>query len=158
MSAIRITDLPVLDELQDRDLVNFQRLVDGVWTDFHTDGETLQGEIRTFIQVVDLSIGGEFTVYSPDTDELVVPISAWGIFDDSGSGIGFGFLVNDIGLFSSGTLDASSILHISAKYAVPAGEAGQFTFMDTDLVLRVNVTGGSGSGVIFVQYAVVPKV
>ena len=113
MSAIRISDLPVLSELQDRDLIHFQRLVDGVWTDFHTDVATLQGGVRTFIQSVDLSVTDTFNVYTPAVNELVVPIAAWAIVDDGATGAGFSILVIDEFLLSGNAIEVSSLAAVS---------------------------------------------
>lgn len=157
MSAIRITDLPVLDELQDRDLVNFQRLVDGVWTDFHTDGATLQGEVRTFIRSVDLSETDSALIYTPDTDELVVPLAMWMIYTPDAIPSGLGFSAQ---AFSG----ASNPLNLTVDPSDAVGgsfgsvDVGQYTDMDQDFNLAWASSGANGTGIIYVQYAIVPKV
>ena len=158
MSAIRIDTLPILSAPDERDLVNFQRLVDGVWTDYHTDFATLQGEVRTFIQNIDLAFDGQFTVYSPAADELVVPIAAWVVLDDDGSGTQIQIVVNEIVFSSPGVLEG--IVNPSAgKYAFQCVDGGaNFTGLDTDLMLNLSVGPTTSTGVAYVQYVVLPKI
>ena len=160
MSAIRISDLPVLSELQDRDLIHFQRLVDGVWTDFHTDVATLQGGVRTFIQSVDLSVTDTFNVYTPAVNELVVPIAAWAIVDDGATGAGFSILVIDEFLLSGNAIEVSSLAAVSpSKYRLMLVEGlGNFTSLSSSLTITFNATSTTGTGTVYVQYAVLPKV
>ena len=160
MSAIRISDLPVLSELQDRDLIHFQRLVDGVWTDFHTDVATLQGGVRTFIQSVDLSVTDTFNVYTPAVNELVVPIAAWAIVDDGATGAGFSILVIDEFLLSGNAIEVSSLAAVSpSKYCLMLVEGlGNFTSLSSSLTITFNATSTTGTGTVYVQYAVLPKV
>lgn len=160
MSAIRISDLPVLSELQDRDLIHFQRLVDGVWTDYHTDGATLQGEVRTFIQSVDLSVTDTFTVYTPAVDELVVPIAAWAIVDDGATGPGFNMLVIDELYSSLNTIEVTNSTPVfPSKYVLMLVEGlGNFTELSSSLTILFSTTGTTGTATIYVQYAVLPKV
>lgn len=157
MAAIRITELPVLSDLQDRDKVNFQRLVDGVWTDFFTEGSVLQGEIRTFIQPVDLSDTNSVVVYTPSSGELVVPIAMWMTYTPDEFPSGFGFNAQAFSGVSN-PLDIS----ISSFDGVPgvfnAVDTGQYTDLDQTLLLAWVSTAANGTGRIFVQYMVLPKV
>lgn len=163
MSAIRIDTLPVLENLEDRDLVNFQRLVDGVWTDYHTDAATLQGAIRTFSLFVDFASPPpqpeDYIVYTPAADELVVPICAWAIADDPGDGA-WSYLIYDEN-FGTGALAGGDYVFINGKYAAPAAESGgNFTGMDTPLTISYGQSSPppTTTVTIFVQYAVVPKI
>ena len=157
MDAIRITDLPVLDELQDRDLVNFQRLVAGTWKDFHTDGATLQGEVRTFIQSVDLTDTSTATIYTPDSDELVVPLAMWMTYTPDATPLGGGFSTQAFS-GASNPLDISTFSTDGIGGIYNAIDVGQFSDMDQALNLAWASSGANGTGVIYVQYAVLPKV
>ena len=160
MSAIRIDTLPVLSAPEERDLVNFQRLVDGVWTDYHTDFATIQGEVRTFIQPFDLAFDSQFTVYSPAADELVVPIAAWIVLDDDGNGVQLQVVVQDVGALSTAVLEGLINPLSAGQYAFQCIDgSGNFTGLDTDLMINLNVGVGptASTGVAYVQYAVVPK-
>ncbi len=153
MSAIRITDLPILSGLQDHDKVNFQRLVDGVWTDFFTEGSVLQGEIRTFIQPVDLSDTNSAIVYTPGSGELVVPIAMWMTYtpDESPSGIEF-----SVEVFSGSSFPLTfTVLVIDGVPGVfNAVDSGQYIDLDQPLNLAWTSSGANGTGMIFVQYVV----
>ena len=157
MSAIRISDLPVLSELQDRDLIHFQRLVDGVWTDFHTDCATLQGVVRTFIQFVDLADTNSVIVYTPAVGELVVPLAMWMIYTPDATPSNLGFNAQAFSGFSNPlnlTVDPSD----AVGGAFGASDAGQFTYLDQTLNLAWVSSAANGTGIIFVQYMVLPKV
>ena len=160
MSAIRIDTLPVLSAPYTRDLVNFQRLVDGVWTDYHTDFATIEGDIRTFQQPIDFSDTSSVTVYTPDTDELVVPLAMWVTYTPYATPSNGSISIQ---CMTSGVLGGLLDLTITQTGSTPgiysAIDIGQiFTGLDASLELAWVSTGGNGTGIIFVQYMVLPKV
>ena len=160
MDAIRITDLPVLNAPDNRDIINLQRIVGGVWQDFHTDFATLQGQVRTFIQSVDMSDTSGVSIYTPDTDELVVPLAMW-MVATPGEPSGFFpvlFVVQFFNIDSGGNaLDISAAIGTDpAVYS--AIDIGEIVGLDSALELAWVSTNATGTAVIFCQYAVLPKV
>lgn len=158
MSAIRIDTLPVLENLEDRDLVNFQRLVDGVWTDYHTDAATLQGAIRTYIQFIDLRDTSGVTIITPAADELVVPIALWVVYtpDETPNG-----QQNSVQLFNGGGgpgLLAAQVIANATASVFNATDVGEMADLDQDLNLSWITSGANGTAVIFAQYAILPKI
>ena len=155
--AIRIDSLPVIDGEEPRDLINFQRLVGGVWQDFHTDLATFYGDLRTFVHTYELdTFDTQVLVYSPEADELAVPIglivkytpgdnqtdqSQQISFDNSaGSAV--------IGQFTNGL----------SPLAIQPADIAPFAGLDSDLYLNLTSNGGNGTAFCIATYAVLPKV
>lgn len=160
MDAIRITDLPVLSAPKKRDIVNFQRLVDGTWQDFHTDFATIEGDIRTFQQPIDFSDTSGVTVYTPDTYELVVPLAMWVRYTPDATPSNGQMSIQ---CMTSGGISGVIDITINPTGGTPAiysaiDAAGQYTGLDASLELNWTSGGGNGTGIIFVQYMVLPKV
>lgn len=160
MDAIRITDLPVLSAPEERDIVHFQRLVDGTWQDFRTDFATLQGEVRTFIQPVDLSDSYYATVYTPDTDELAVPLAMWMVATPGtpSGGPPVWFSVQFFNVTSGGSaLDITAAIGTDPAVYNAIDVVEIFGF-DSALELTWASNNATGTAVIFCQYAILPKV
>jgi hypothetical protein len=154
---IRIDSLPVIDGEEPRDLINFQRLVGGVWQDFHTDLATFYGNLRTFVHTFELdTLETQVLVYSPEADELAVPI---------------GLLVkytpgdNPTDNLQSISVDNSSSSAVVAQFtnglralAVQPVDVAPFGGLDTDLYLTLTSNGGNGTAFCIATYAILPKV
>lgn len=155
-TSIRITDLPVLSGEQPRDLIHFQRNVDGVWTDFHTDFGSLYGELRTFVHTFELdALDTQQAVYSPAVDELAVPISLLVKYtpgddpQDALQQVSFdnSYSAAVIAQFNNGAL----------PLVVQPVDVISFSGLDTDIYLNLSSSGGNGTALCIATYVVLQK-
>jgi|688.fasta_scaffold326269_2 hypothetical protein len=154
---IRIDSLPVIDGEEPRDLINFQRLVDGVWQDFHTDLATFYGNLRTFVHTFELdTLDTQVVVYSPEADELAVPITLLVKYTpgdnptDNLQQISFDN--------SSSSAVVAEFTNGSSPLAVQPVDVGAFAGLDTDILLILTSNGGNGTAFCIATYAILPKV
>jgi hypothetical protein len=157
--AIRITDLPLLEAENEKDIIQLQRLVDGVWQDFYTDFATINGEARTYVLSFDLSAGAiTETIYAPAVDELVVPLSMYLVYAPPSVQDGLGLNAQSFS-GTSNPLDLSLFMIDNVGGIYNAIDMGQYTDMDEDLRFAYSPTGDvTGNATVYVQYAVLGKV
>ncbi len=155
--AIRIDSLPVIDGEEPRDLINFQRLVSGVWQDFHTDLATFYGDLRTFVHTYELdTFDTQVLVYSPEADELAVPI---GLLVKYTPGDNATDQLQSVSFDTEA--DASVIAQFtngSSPLAVQPVDIAAFAGLDTDILLNLTSNGGNGTAFCIATYAILPKV
>ena len=154
---IRIDSLPVIDGEEPRDLINFQRLVGGVWQDFHTDLATFYGDLRTFVHTYELdTLDIQVLVYSPEADELAVPISLLVKYTPGDNA------TDNLQQISFDNSVAAAVLaeftNGSSPLAVQPVDVGSSVGLDTDLYLNLTSNGGNGTAFCIATYAILPKV
>lgn len=96
-------------------------------------------------------------IYTPDTDELVVPLTMWMIYTPDAIPSGLGFNAQAFSGASNAlnlTVDPSDA--VGGSFG--ASDGGEYTDMDQYFNLAWASGGANGTGVIYVQYAVLPKV
>jgi hypothetical protein len=155
--AIRIDSLPVIDGEEPRDLINFQRLVGGVWQDFHTDLATFYGNLRTFVHTFELdTLDTQVLVYSPEADELAVPIGLLVKYTPGDNA------TDNLQTISIDNLAAAAVIaqftNGSSPLAVQPVDIGSGVGLDTDLYLTLTSNGGNGTAFCIATYAILPKV